>query len=86
MLDSGYASDASIKEDLNECFIEDVTDNKYDAGPEVTEAMIWRHIVFHIIRSPDPGRPNILLAKITLLHIKEKTRNQECMYLHQNLF
>lgn len=41
MLDSGYASDASIKEDLNECFIEDVTDNKYDAGPEVTEAMIW---------------------------------------------
>jgi hypothetical protein len=48
----------------------DVTDNEYDAGPEETGTIIWRHIAFYVVRSPVPGRPNILLAKITLLHTK----------------
>lgn len=70
LMDSGYASDATSEKDLNERFIDNVTDDEYDAGPEETGVMVWRHIAFHIIRSPEPGRPNILLAKITLLHTK----------------
>ncbi|EDN05685.1 predicted protein [Histoplasma mississippiense (nom. inval.)] len=49
---------------------DDVTDDEYDAGPEETGALVWRHIEFHIIQSPLAGRPNILLAKVTLLHTK----------------
>ncbi|ODH46867.1 hypothetical protein GX48_07010 [Paracoccidioides brasiliensis] len=46
-------------------FIDDVTDDKNDAGPEETGAIVWRHIKFHIIRSILAGRPNILLDKFT---------------------
>ncbi|OJD21511.1 hypothetical protein ACJ73_07150 [Blastomyces percursus] len=49
---------------------DDVTDDEYDAGPEETGTLVWRHIEFHIIASPLAGRPNILLAKVTLLHTK----------------
>jgi hypothetical protein len=61
-----------VKEDRHKLnrFIEDVTDDEYDAGEEETATLLWRHIDFHIIRSPEEGRPNILLAKITLLHTK----------------
>jgi hypothetical protein len=47
-----------------------VTDDEYDAGPEEAGVIVWRHIAFHIVRSPVAGRPNILLAKVTLLHTK----------------
>ncbi|EGC45023.1 conserved hypothetical protein [Histoplasma capsulatum var. duboisii H88] len=61
-----------VKEDRRKLnrFIEDVTDDEYDAGKEETATLLWRHIEFHIIRSPEEGRPNILLAKVTLLHTK----------------
>ncbi|KMP02012.1 hypothetical protein CIRG_02151 [Coccidioides immitis RMSCC 2394] len=61
-----------VKEDRSKLnrFIEDVTDDEYDAGEEETATLLWRHIEFHIIRSPEEGRPNILLAKVTLLHTK----------------
>jgi len=41
---------------------------------EETGAIVWRHIAFHIIRSPVSGRPNILIVKITLLHTKGEDR------------
>ncbi|KAF3492431.1 uncharacterized protein GIQ15_01948 [Arthroderma uncinatum] len=47
-----------------------VTDDGYNAGPEETGAIVWRHISFHIIRDPRPCRPNIPIAKIALLHTK----------------
>jgi hypothetical protein len=61
-----------VKEDRRKlnCFIDDVTDDEYDGGEEETATLLWRHIEFHIIRSPEEERPNILLAKITLLHTK----------------
>ncbi|KGQ01985.1 hypothetical protein PAAG_11158 [Paracoccidioides lutzii Pb01] len=57
-------------------FIDDVTDDKNDAGPEETGALVWRHIKFHIIRSILDGRPNILLTKVTLLHTKGEEKEQ----------
>jgi hypothetical protein len=73
--ENGYNSDATFENDINRLdrFIDDVTDDEYDAGPEETGAMVWRHIAFHIIQNPAP-RPNILLAKITLLHTKGEDR------------
>ncbi len=47
-----------------------VTDDEYDVDPEGTGAIVWRHIAFYVVRSLVSGRSNILLAKITLLHIK----------------
>ncbi|OAT05240.1 hypothetical protein BDBG_16449 [Blastomyces gilchristii SLH14081] len=69
---SGSTSGISAGNDLSELdrFIDDVTDNEYDAGPEETGALVWQYIEFHIIQSPLAGRPNILLAKVTLLHTK----------------
>lgn len=71
IMDSGYSSEAAVlasKSDLD--FINKVTDDEYDTGPEVTGALLWRHIAFHVIRNPLPGRSNILIAQITLLHTK----------------
>jgi hypothetical protein len=51
-----------------------VTDDECDAGPEVTRTILWRHVAFHIIRSPVQGRPNVLIAKVTLLHPKGEDR------------
>ncbi|KAL2380876.1 hypothetical protein RJ035_006636 [Blastomyces gilchristii] len=67
--DSGYDSVSPTNKPDGD-FIEDVTDDEYDAGPEETGALLWRHISFHIIRYSQPGRPNLLLAQITLLHTK----------------
>jgi hypothetical protein len=51
-----------------------VTDDEYDTGVEETRTILWRHIAFHIIPSPVKGRPNILMAKLTLLHTKGEDR------------
>src|SRR6266536_4627092 len=38
------------RDDDPDCFSDDssVTDDEYDAGPEETRAIVWRHIAFHI--------------------------------------
>jgi hypothetical protein len=51
-----------------------VTDDGYDVGAEETRTILWRHVAFHTIRSPVEGRPNILVAKLTLLHTKGEDR------------
>ncbi|ODH47991.1 hypothetical protein GX48_05923 [Paracoccidioides brasiliensis] len=45
-VESGCTSDASADNDISELdrFIEDVTDDEYDADPEETGAIVWRHI------------------------------------------
>ena len=49
-----------------------VSDHEYDAGPDESGVIVWRHIAFYIVRSLLPWRPNILLAKVTLLHTKDE--------------
>jgi hypothetical protein len=51
-----------------------VTDDEYDTGAEKTRTILWRHVAFYIIPSPVEGRPNILVAKLTLLHTKGEDR------------
>lgn len=55
-------------------FVDDVTDDEYDVDSEEIETIVWRHIVFHIIRNSESARFNILLIKITLLHTKSENR------------
>ena len=51
-----------------------VTDDEYDAGADGTRTILWRHVAFHIIRSPVKRRPNVLMAKLTLLHTECEDR------------
>jgi hypothetical protein len=60
--DLGLESDASS-----------VTDG-YLAGNEETLTILWRYIVFYIIRSPILERPNIPFAIVMLLHTKGEDR------------
>ncbi|OAT07656.1 hypothetical protein BDBG_03695 [Blastomyces gilchristii SLH14081] len=70
--DSGYETGPNNNDVgfISEHFIDDA----YDAGPEQTGALLWRHIELYLIRSPVPGRPNIPLAKVTFLHTKQEDR------------
>ncbi|KAI1908739.1 hypothetical protein LOZ65_006603 [Ophidiomyces ophidiicola] len=70
----GESGDESISKNDDASFIKDHIDDAYDAGPENTGALLWRHVQFHLVRSPVKDRRNILLAKITLLHTKAEER------------
>ncbi|KAF7118711.1 hypothetical protein CNMCM5793_008331 [Aspergillus hiratsukae] len=64
MSDIGYVSDCSSV----------VTDDGYLAGDDQTGTILWRHVEFCIARNPEPGRPNILFAIVTLIHTKGEDR------------
>ncbi|KAH2953360.1 hypothetical protein KXW43_006711, partial [Aspergillus fumigatus] len=64
MSDIGYMSDSSSV----------VTDDGYLAGDDETGTILWRHVEFCIVRNPEPGRPNILAAIVTLTHTKGEDR------------
>ncbi|KAF4210378.1 hypothetical protein CNMCM5878_004493 [Aspergillus fumigatiaffinis] len=64
MSDMGYISDGSSV----------VTDDGYLAGDDTTGTILWRHVQFCIIRNPEPGHPNILIAIVTLIHTKGEDR------------
>ncbi|KAF7139772.1 hypothetical protein CNMCM5793_008215 [Aspergillus hiratsukae] len=64
MSDMGYMSDCSSV----------VTDDGYLAGDDDTGTILWRHVEFCIVRNPEPGRPNILVAIVTLIHTKGEDR------------
>ena len=94
--DTDFAEDAITEEEKEEEYDaadlladdSSVTDDGYDAGPEETGAVVWRHISFHIFRHPEPGKPNILLARVTLLHTKmedKKPRTYEPLCLNDVL-
>lgn len=51
-----------------------ITDDEYNADLEETRIIVWRHITFHVIRSPVAEQPNILLIKIMLLHTKNEDK------------
>ncbi|GLA33112.1 hypothetical protein AnigIFM63326_002391 [Aspergillus niger] len=51
-----------------------VTDDGYLAGDDETGTILWRHVEFCIVRNPEPGRPNILAAIVTLIHTKGEDR------------
>ncbi len=57
---------------------DDDTDDGFDAGLEETRSLLWRHITFIIVPNPISEEPNILFAKVTLIHTKgEDNRPRE---------
>lgn len=54
--------------------ISSVTDDGYLGGNDETGTILWRHINFRIVRNPRSGRPNILIAIISLVHTKGEDR------------
>ncbi|KAI9784715.1 MAG: hypothetical protein M1816_000718 [Peltula sp. TS41687] len=40
------------------------TQDGYDAGPEETRSILYRHVSIIVARNPTPGEPNVLFAKI----------------------
>jgi len=53
---------------------DDDTDDGIYNGSEEARTLLWRHIVFFITPNPVPGMPNIVFAKVTLLHTKGEDR------------
>jgi hypothetical protein len=68
MSDMGYMSDCSSV----------VTEDGYLAGDDETGTILWRHVEFCIVQNPVAGRPNILVAIVTLVHTKGEDR-KPCM-------
>jgi hypothetical protein len=64
--DIGYMSDCSSV----------VTDDGYLAGDDQTGTILWRHVEFCIVRNPEPGRPNVLVAIVTIVHTKGEDRKK----------
>jgi len=50
----------------------DGTDLSGDAPVDKIGTILWRHVAFHIIRSPIQGQPKELFAKIMLPRAKAK--------------
>jgi len=84
-LDDDLFSETETEPDADDdidCDADDssVTDDEYDTGAEKTRTIVWRHVAFYIIPSPVKGRPNIPVAKLTLLHTKGEDRKPpECL-------
>jgi hypothetical protein len=50
--------------------ISSVTDDGYLGGDDETRTILWRHISFRIVRNPQQGMPNLLIAIVSLVNTK----------------
>jgi hypothetical protein len=48
----------------------DRTDLCGDTPADETGTILWRHVAFHIVRNPNQGGPNDILAEIMLPHTR----------------
>ena len=46
------------------------TDDEVDAGRDKTGTLLWRHIIFLVAPHQIVGEPNVLFAKVTIVHTK----------------
>ena len=46
------------------------TDDEVDAGRDNTGTLLWRHVTFIIAPHQVPREPNVLFAKVTIVHTK----------------
>jgi len=51
------------------------TDDGADAGDDETRTLLWRHIEFYVARNEANGQPNVLFAKVHILHTKGEDHN-----------
>ena len=83
-IDSDSGSDVYIEsgsdytdsdEDGNDIDSDIGTDDDYDGGAEETGAFLYRHFTIFLAPHPDPGKPNMIFMKATLLHTKGEDSN-----------
>jgi len=60
-------SDGSVDTDTD---TDGDTDDGVDAGDDMTRTLLWRHIEFVAAPNMEPQKPNILFAKVKMLHTK----------------
>ena len=77
------ASDISFSKYLNDLETEgsDIPDDsdvedEYEAT-SAKRSILYRHIAIHVARHPDSTRPNIIFAKITLMHTKGEDKRSQ---------
>ena len=63
----GHGGDAGTHYDSDS---DSGTDDGIDAGLDQTRCLLWRHITFIIAPNRTPGEPNLLFAKVTIIHTK----------------
>ncbi|WEW55056.1 hypothetical protein PRK78_000484 [Emydomyces testavorans] len=51
-----------------------VTDDGCFVGDQTKGSFLWRHVQFYIVCGEAPGQPNMLLAKVTLIHTKDEDK------------
>lgn len=68
-LDHDGEADANTDGD-NDIDSDSDTDDDIDAGHDRTGTLLWRHITFIIAPHESPGEPNVLFAKVTIVHTK----------------
>lgn len=66
--DGGDASTCSDGDDDTDS--DSGTDDDVDAGRDDTGTLLWRHITFIIAPHQVHGEPNVLFAKVTIVHTK----------------
>lgn len=54
------------------------TDDDCDAGSEETLSFLYRYFTIIIVANRNPGKPNLVFMKATLLHTKEKIITRGC--------
>ena len=66
-------ADSDTDDDNRTCYDSESdsdTDDDIDAGSDQTRTLLWRHVTFFIATNPGLEQPNILFAKVTLVHTK----------------
>ena len=51
------------------------TNDECTADSEETRSFLYRHFTIYIVPNPDPGKPNTIFTKITLIHTKDENNN-----------
>ena len=74
-MDKGYYEDSSDCAWNNNSESDVGMDNDYDAGEAKTRSIRFRHLQLFVARNAVEGEPNVLLAKVTLMHTKGEGNN-----------
>ena len=80
LLDESYSDEISIDDESGDTG-DDAEDSGVDtdddcyAGPEATRSFLYRHMALFILPNEEPGMPNSVLMKASLLHTKGEDNN-----------
>ena len=76
--DNDTDSDSESASEFSSVYADDRdsdTDDDCDAGSEETRSFLYRHFTIIIVANENPGKPNLVFMKATLLHTKGEDNN-----------